>query len=781
MKASYIKALEALVLEYFSKSHSKSYSYNQIVCDLHLNRQQKSALGELLSEMVYNRVLLKDKRKYKLLSPSPELPAAGVLNRSSSKPNPVVSRTRSKLNPASVRNPALIEGIFDATPLSRNFSYAFVRTPERDYYIAAEDTLNAYHNDTVALEAKYNRGKMYYGIIRRIIKRSSESLSGDLIKMGNGWRFVCSNPKIHNWFEVSELAGATEGDKVILSVTNWGSPLMGKPPVGRVIEILGKSGDPQVELLAVIRQYGLPLEFPQDVIHAANALSDVLRTEDFANRRDLRELFTFTIDPVSAKDFDDAISLESNSKGWRLYVHIADVAHYLPLDGVLFEEAVKRGNSFYFPKKVIPMLPERLSNQICSLRPEEEKLCMTVETEFNTKGKILSQHMYESVIRSDYRLAYEEVDAFFEGRANDFDQRLTDSLEQARRLSRLLTQKRNAAGYIYFDLPEIEYQYDENGFVQRLNLAEETESHKLIENFMLVANEFVAQKLSQFSPTSIYRIHEDPDFNKLEKLIDLAGNYGINWVMHENLNKSLQYLLASFPSPEYHAVFDRIVLRSMKKARYSTEHLSHFGLALKDYTHFTSPIRRLCDLVVHHLCKIHVLKVSTRKLAQGQIKLYAEIASEQELQADQAERDIDRVYSRAYMKDKIGQSFSSMVISTSSTGVVVRLKEIPVTGMIRVIDLGKGTWQYLDRQMRYVNRTNKDFYQLMDTLGVKLIAAEDDLYFVPDLAKQVKQHAFIPSSLNEKPKGNLGVDDPGKQKKRAFSAENRAGKRGRKR
>lgn len=781
MKASIIKALETQVLDYLSSSQSKAFSYNQIVTDLHLSRLQKSALGELLSELVNNKVLLKDKRKYRLLSPLPQSQNDNPERKSAYRQPETQGKSRQIRNPESVRNPNLIEGIFDATPLSRNFSYAFVRTPERDYYISAEDTLNAYHNDTVALEAKYNRGKMFYGIIRRIVKRSSESLSGDLIKMDKAWRFVCSNPKIHNSFEVTELSGATEGDKVILSVTNWGSPLLGKPPSGKVTEILGKSGDPQVELLAVIRQYGLPLEFPQEVMEDANKLSDKLQREDYHKRRDLRELFTFTIDPVSAKDFDDAISLESSNRGWRLYVHIADVAHYLPITGIIFQEAAKRGNSFYFPKKVIPMLPERLSNHICSLRPEEEKLCLTVETEFNSKGNILSQQIYESVIRSDFRLAYEEVDEFFEDRASDFDPNLASTLEQARKLSRLLTEKRNAAGYIYFDLPEIEYQYDENGFVQRLNLAEETESHKLIENFMLVANEFVAHKLSQLSPTTIYRIHEDPDFSKLEKLIDLASHYGIAWVMHENLNKSLQYLLASFPRPEYHTVFDRIVLRSMKKARYSTEHLSHFGLALKDYTHFTSPIRRLCDLVVHHLCKIYILKSSSQKLAQSQIKLYAEIASEQELQADQAERDIDRVYSRAYMKDKIGQSFSGMVISTSSTGVIVRLKEIPVTGIIKVIDLGKGSWQYLDRQMRYVNRSNKDFYQLMDTLGVKLIAVEDDLYFVPDLATQDKQHVYIPNTHKDTKLVNNRVDYPGRHKKHGFKTADKAGKRGRKR
>ncbi len=761
MNKHIVNDLETAVISYFSENPHFSLTYNELVGALSLNKTQKGILGELLSRLVEKGTLIKDKRKFSLKQASAPLSADNATT-------------------ASIKaNPNLIEGIFDATPLSRNFSYAFVRTADRDYFIGAEDTLNAYHNDTVALEPKYQKGRQDYGIIRKIIKRASEQLAGDVVKLKNRWTFVCSNPKIHNWFEVSDIGGATEGDKVILSVTNWGSPIGGKLPVGKVTEVLGKSGDPHVELLAVIRQYNLPLEFSTEVTEAANQLSDTLSPEAIRTRRDLRDVFTWTIDPISAKDFDDAISLETTPNGWKLYVHIADVAHYLPVDGVIFEEAAKRGNSFYFPKKVIPLLPERLSNQICSLRPMEEKLCLTVETEFSKKGKIGNQHIYESVIKSDARLAYEEVDALFEGKPHELKETLVDALYQARTLSRLLTEKRNAAGYIYFDLPEIEYQYDENGFVRRLSLSEETESHKLIENFMLVANEFVAQRLSQASPTSIYRIHEDPDQKKLDKLIDLLSNYGVNWVMHESLNKSLQYLLASFPSPEYHDVFDRITLRSMKKARYSTEHLSHFGLALQDYTHFTSPIRRLCDLVVHHLCKIYLIKSSHQKLNQSQIKLYAEIASEQELQADQAERDIDRVYSRTFVKDKIGQNFNGIVVSTSGTGVIVRIKEIPISGIIRKADLGEGIWDHYDREMRYVNRRSNEFYQLMDTLKLQLIAVDDDIYFSPLTEKDAHLHAYKPVLQDDSADRQKGAEFGSKSKKYSHKSGGSSGKRGR--
>jgi len=755
------KDIEKRLLDILSTSAGITMSYNEMNVALGLSKKEKASLSDTLSKLLANGTIMKTKKKFKLTKPV--------------KSNTVVQKpvlTSSKL----------LEGTFDATPLSRNFSFAFIRTPEKDYFVGAEDTLNAYHNDTVLFEPKLRRGKQEYAIIRRIVKRSSEMFAGDIAKVGKRWTFVCNNPKIHKWFDVSDTGGAVEGDKVILTVTNWGNPLSGIAPVGKITEILGKSGDPQVELLGVIRQYNLPLEFPPDVLEAANALNPDITDRDLVKRLDLRDLFTYTIDPASAKDFDDAISIETLPAGWRLYVHIADVAHYLPIDGVLFQEAAKRGNSFYFPKKVIPMLPERLSNNICSLRPLEDKFCMTVETEFSASGAVKAQKIYESIINSNYRLAYEEVDLLFDNADKsdavntDLPTELVEALFSSRKLSRLLTRKRMAAGYIFFDLPEVEYQYDNEGFIHRLTLAEETESHKLIENFMLVANEFTAERLSALSPTSMYRIHEDPEYTKLEKLFDTLSHYGVASVIHENLNKTLQYLLSSFPGPEYHKVFDRIVLRSMKKAKYSTEHISHFGLALTNYTHFTSPIRRLCDLVVHHLCKIYLTKSSNQKLTNTQIKLYAQVASDQEIQADQAERDIERIYSRAYMKDKIGETYKGMVIGTTSTGVLIRFDEIPVTAMMKHSEFGDGTWDYYDKEMRYVNRGTGKYYQLMDYLRVTIVAVEDDVYLAPAPGSEPKhifdRDKFVPSAkqLTGKPghtNKTKAVDGKSKGKKYA--------------
>lgn len=699
--------------------------FDQIAFTLSIPKRFKATLKQVLTNMLGSGdvVLVKGKYKLKVIPPTPR----------------EIKKTAAPEKPISS---SLIEGIFDATPLSRNQTYAFVRTDDQDFFVSAEDTLNAYHNDRVAIEAMYGKGRSSYCVVRRILERANKTITGDL-KTANGRNIlICSNPKIHNWFDVTDPGNAKDGDKVVLEVTNWGNPISSKSPAGRVIECLGASGDPQVELLAVIRQYNLPLTFPDDVIDNAMQLPDTISDAEISRRSDFRDLYTFTIDPASAKDFDDAISLERKGNNWVLYVHIADVAHYVSIGSPLFNEAVQRGNSFYFPKKVIPMLPERLSNQICSLRPQEDKLTMTVITEFDGSGKVIWQKMVESVIRSDVRLNYEEVDMLFDGKAVDLDDKLINVLNEARTLSKVLSAKRIKCGYIFFDLPEIEYEYDSEGFINKLSLAEETESHKLIENFMLVANEYAAMMLKSKAPSTINRIHEDPDTTKLLRLSETLSHYGLSLYERESPNKALQYLLQSMPSPEYHRVFDRLILRSMKKAQYSTKNIRHFGLGMEDYTHFTSPIRRLCDLAIHHLCKTYIIKSAKAKFTPAQTEHYARQSSEREILADEAERDIDRVYGLAFMKEKIGEKYTGLVISTKATGLIVKLNEIPVTAIIKNSQMGPGRWMYKDKEMRFINAKTKVYYQLMDTLKVVVMDVSDDVYLELDNEPDAHRHLF---------------------------------------
>ncbi|HOH47574.1 MAG TPA: RNB domain-containing ribonuclease, partial [Candidatus Cloacimonadota bacterium] len=273
-----------------------------------------------------------------------------------------------------------------------------------------------------------------------------------------------------------------------------------------------------------------------------------------------------------------------------------------------------------------------------------------------------------------------------------------------------------------------EYQYDEEGFLHEFTLAEETESHKMIENFMLVANEYTAKQLSQKAPVSVYRIHEDPDWEKLKRLFDTLSAYGIPVVVKENPNKTVQGLLYSLPGKDYHKVFDRVILRSMKKAKYSIDHVRHFGLAMEDYTHFTSPIRRLCDLLVHHLCKTYLLKSSNVKFSKEQLKTNAEHASEQELLANEAEREIERIYKLAYMKSKLGEHYTGMVVGTNSSSLIIRFNEIPVTGVLKSSQFVSSGFVYLDKEMRFVNKRTGYYYQLLDMVKVQIAEVSDDVY-----------------------------------------------------
>jgi len=726
--ADKINKAEQLIVRLFQENSNSPLSFNEMIISAAVPRKEKQSVKETISAMISAGKLIKSGKKFKLTS------------------KPVLND-----NVRSSSSSELIEGIFDATPLSKDLTYAFVRTAKGDYFVSVEDTLNAYHSDKVAIEPKTGRKGKSYGIVRNIIQRANQNMAGDIKKLGAKQIFISTNNKIHNWFELTEKTEAKDGEKVVVEVTNWGNPQSGKLPGAKVIEILGKSGDPDVELVAVLRQYNLPLVFSDEVLQEADSMSESIDQSEYSKRTDHRSLFTFTIDPASAKDFDDAISIEKLSDSWVLYVHIADVAHYVKIGSMLFQEASARGNSFYFPKKVIPMLPERLSNRICSLRPAEEKLTLTVRTTIDPKGKITGQKMYESVIRSDYRLTYDEVDQYIDGSNVPEDVVLRTALDESRALSRVLSSKRKAAGYLFFDLPEVEYHYDDEGFIRDFILANETESHLLIENFMLVANEFTARILSRLSPTTIYRIHEDPDWTKVEKLTNLLSYYGIKFKLLENMNKSMQALLEGFPGLPYHRVFDRMVLRSLKKAKYSTDHIRHFGLSMEDYTHFTSPIRRMCDLTIHHLCKIHVIKSSNDQIGSSLLVDIAQNSTERELLADESEREINRIYKLSYMKDKVGQDYTGVVIGTNSAGLIVQLNEIPITGILLKTSFKGSGYIHMDQEQRYVNKRTGYYYQLMDKVMVTVMQVSDDVYFEfsHDEYNHLHESEFTPANKPE--------------------------------
>ncbi len=624
-----------------------------------------------------------------------------------------------------IKTSQYITGTFDATSLAKNKSFAFVLGKEEDIYISSEDTLNAYHGDIVEVEVKYSRNHKRYGIIIKIVERKHDSFVGTVQEYNGKYYLQPDNSKIHTELLINELSNAKPGEKAVLKILNWGNRDFQKLPVGNVIEILGKAGDPEVEILSIIKQYELPLTFPDAVLQELNNINLKIPQEEINRRTDLRKLTTITIDPASAKDFDDAVSLEKNEDKYTLYVHIADVAHYVLPGSNLFSEAVKRGNSYYFPKKVIPMLPEKISNKVCSLRPFEEKLTVTVKTAYNVDFSIKSQEVLESIIRSDARFNYEEIDAHFEGE-KEIDKELVTMLDDMRKLASALSAKNIKSGYLSLNIPETEFIFDEDGHITDLQRSRQTESHKLIENFMLVANEFVAKRLSA-KPT-IYRIHEEPGEEKLLKLKKLVKNYGLKFDLGEERHKALQELLNSLPDESHHRVFDKVVLRSMKRAKYTIQNKGHFGLALQNYTHFTSPIRRICDLVVHHQIK-DKLNFQQEKFDKNKLLQLAESATEREMIADEAEREVEIKNKLRFIKKHLGEEFDGIIIAIRPALMIVELDRYPVTGIVEISSMKDDYYNYMEEHMRLVGRKKGKIYKLTDPVKVFVSRVDEDIYF----------------------------------------------------
>ena len=675
-----------------NNSHNR-YKIKDIAREIHVKKHKHKDLIDTLFKLTKNEEIILKSRKYSSLH---------------------------------IKHKNYVIGTFDATSLAKNKTFAFVNTHDFDVYVSIEDTLTAYHKDKVEVEVRYSRNSKRRGIITKIIERYQDSFVGILQEYKGKFFLVPDKSKIHTHFIINDLSNAKTGEKVVLKILNWGNRELQRLPVGDVKEVLGKADDPKVEIISVIRQYELPLVFPDAVLSELKEIPQKITEDEISRRKDFRDLITFTIDPASAKDFDDAISLEKLDDGYNLYVHIADVAHYVRPRCNLFKEAVNRGNSYYFPGKVIPMLPEKISNNVCSLRPSEDKLTVSVITKFDRELNIQHQEVYESVIRSNARFAYEEIDSLFDGEENSIDKELADVLDEMRKLSFALQQNRIEKGYIQLNIPETEFIFDEEGYISDLKRSQNTESHKLIENFMLVANEFIAKQLS--NQKTLYRIHEEPDEKKLEVVKDIVSKYELKFKIDDNLNKSIQKLMESMPNENYHRVFDRMILRNMKRAKYSVDNFGHFGLAMQNYTHFTSPIRRLCDLVVHHQIKTKIHSQS-KKFQPEELFNFAKIATEKEMLADESEHEVDFKNKINFMKKKLGEEYSGIIVSIKPSALIIELDRYPVTGIVSISSLKDDYYGFYEQQMRLIGRRKGKIYKLTDKVKVLVSKVDDDVYF----------------------------------------------------
>ncbi|MCH8157007.1 MAG: ribonuclease R, partial [Nitrospinae bacterium] len=554
------------------------------------------------------------------------------------------------------------------------------------------------------------------GRITRILERTTSSLVGLFEPLDrDGWVITMDDKYFQDIFvPAKNKHGAKRGQVVVVEITSY--PAKHQPPIGKVAEVLGYSDDPQVELKSIFRKFGTRTEFPLNVQKQAQQTASLLSKEERKNRRDLTGRIIFTIDGESAKDFDDAVSLEKTDTGYLLGVHIADVSHYVTKDSALDKEAFERGTSIYFPNGVIPMLPFELSNEACSLKPDVERLTLTALIEFDREGKVLGSEFFNSVIKSRVRFTYNEVARLLEtGDTKNRYGEVMDVLKQMHRLSQTLRKRRFESGSVDFQVPEPEIQMDEEGRVKRIVKAEHNDAHELIEEFMLAANQAVARHLHERKIPSIHRIHESPDENKIAAFKEFVGGFGLRLRSgHDVKSVDLQNLLKKVRGRPEERVVNTLLLRTMKRAQYSAKDPGHFCLGFEHYTHFTSPIRRYPDLITHRLLKSCLTRKHTaheKKLLAKEMREVADQSSLREEKAVEVEREISDLRRTQFMADKIGKIFQGIIVSVTSFGFFVELTEVFVEGLVRVSSLTDDYYIYIEPEHKMRGQRRHKVYK----------------------------------------------------------------------
>ena len=528
-----------------------------------------------------------------------------------------------------------------------------------------------------------------------------------------------------------KLKGGKTGDKAVVKITQWPSK-DSKNLVGEVIDVLGKEGDNNVEMHAILAQYGLPYKYPKAVEDAAEKIEPGITAEEIARREDFREVFTCTIDPKDAKDFDDALSIRPAGKGlWEVGIHIADVSHYVKEGSIIDKEAVKRATSVYLVDRTIPMLPERLCNFICSLRPDEEKLCYSVIVVLDDDANIKQGRIAHTVIKSNRRYAYEEVQEILQGKDGDYQ----DELRSLDKLAKKLREKRFKGGAVKFDREELHFDIDADGKPTRAYFKKSTDATQLIEEFMLLANKFVAESIGmkkkpkangqqQKAKTFVYRIHDQPDPTKLENLREFVVKFGYKLKTGGTkgaISKSLNSLMDGCQGKKEQKLIETVALRAMMKAKYSTHNIGHYGLAFEYYTHFTSPIRRYPDTMVHRLLTKY--QDGGRSANQDKYEELCEHCSDMEVVAQQAERDSIKYKMVEFMVDKVGEVYDAHISGIQSYGIYCEIDENHCEGMVPMRDLDDDYYDFDERNYCLVGRRHHNKYQLGDPIRIKVARA----------------------------------------------------------
>lgn len=623
-----------------------------------------------------------------------------------------------------------LTGVFTAHP--KGFGFVSVDGMEEDVFIPEDQVHGAMHQDTVQITVKPGQsGKRREGAVNRIVKRGTDRIVG-LYQESRNFGFVIPDNERYTrdiFVPKEDSGGAVNGHKVVVELVSYGTDR--KSPEGKVVEILGHISDPGTDILSIVKGYDLPVEFPEKVMRQAERVPDRISEADMQGRTDLRDVQMVTIDGEDAKDLDDAVSLEMNGGQYILGVHIADVANYVQEGSALDREAFERGTSVYLVDRVIPMLPRRLSNGICSLNEGQDRLALSCIMTIDQKGKVLDHVIAETVIRVDRRMTYTSVKKILEEQDAEESARyeeLVPMFQRMQELAGLLRARRRARGSIDFDFPETKVILDEKGEPVEIRPYDRNTATKIIEDFMLIANETVAEDYFWQELPFVYRTHENPDPDRMKKLSTFINNFGysIRFREDEVHPKELQKLLERLEGTPEETLISRLTLRSMKQAKYTTECTGHFGLAARYYCHFTSPIRRYPDLQIHRIIKDSLRGRMNQEKIEHYRKILDEVAkqsSERERRADEAERETIRLKKAEYMSRHLWEEYDGVISGVTGWGLYVELPNT-VEGLVHVSSLQGDYFEYNENAYEIVGQRTGKTYRLGQTVRVQVVKAD---------------------------------------------------------